>query len=133
MSHFMKFNFIIIVKKYTFVSYQVKTFIWNLNVIPHFLRRNKPESNTKRAQKEFFQVFWLQFFVVWVKGKNSKQQWPRRLLLDSCTKIQISEVVFWMLVYVSETLSLGILESQGRVVNTLPAVRWLASEYILDE
>lgn len=50
----MKVHFSTAVKKYTFISYKAKEFIWNLNVIPHFLRRNETESNTKMAQKEFF-------------------------------------------------------------------------------
>lgn len=49
-------SFITIVKNGMFVSYQVKIFIWDLNMIPHFLKWNKPETNIKMAQKEFFQV-----------------------------------------------------------------------------
>lgn len=51
-------SFITTVKNDMFVSYQVKAFIWDLN-IPHFLKWNKPETNTKMAQKEFFQVLGL--------------------------------------------------------------------------
>lgn len=49
-------SFITTVKNDMFVSYRVKAFIWDLNMIPHFLKWDKPETNTKMAQKEFFQV-----------------------------------------------------------------------------
>lgn len=52
-------SFITTVKNDMFIFYRVKALIWDLNMIPHFLKWNIPETNTKMAQKEFFQVLGL--------------------------------------------------------------------------
>lgn len=62
------------------------------------------------AQKKFFKLL-AAVFCYLGKRENFQIMVPNKISLDSCTKIQVSEEVFWMIVYISETLFLGTLES----------------------